>query len=172
MVSLVSGQLLTLSVLLGYGFCIPQNACDQFALRLGKPPEEVLDVLRERFPVQFPTATWTPEAARFFLRGSGHYSGGYAQESPSLRGVPPELFGAISGIISYTQDDAGEDAVIDATVQALLDRGRSSLAAIVQWDDRLPVTPRNDKQRNAKLYRDGQIAIVGEVIEELEGYFG
>ena len=155
-------------VLLGYGFCLPENPCDQFALRLGKPPDEVHEALQRRFPVQFATPEWTQESATFFLRGSSHYSKGYDNEMANLRGVPPELLGAISGIISYTQDDMGEDEIFDATVLALLDRMRALRDAIVQWDDKLPATPQNAKQRFAKIYRDGQIAIVDEIIRELD----
>jgi hypothetical protein len=162
-------------LLLGYGFCVENNPCDQFAIRLGRPPDEVLEVLRERFPLQFKNENgdgeWTPDSARFFLRGSGHYSKGYEQEVESLRGIPPELFGAVSGMISYTRDDLDEEGVVDATMQALLDRVKAMRSAITQWDDRLPSEPQNQKQKFAKMYRDGQVRIADEIIRELEGYF-
>jgi len=159
------------TVLMGYGFCIPDNPCDAVTVRLGKPPEEVYAALRETFPSQFSSPEWTADSSTFFLRGSHHYSGGYPHEMPCLRGIQPELFHAVCAILSYTDSELNDEALVDATISAILDRLRDKRSAISRWDEDLPPTPQNMRQAYAKHYRDGQLKILNEVITELEGYF-
>lgn len=156
---------------MGYGFCIPNNPCDQVTIGLGKPPEEVHAALRQAFPLQFSSPEWTAEQSAFFLRGSRHYSGGFQHEISCLRGIPPELFHTICAILSYSNGDMDDEELVDATVGAILDRLRVKRTAIVRWDDELPDVPQNIRQMYAKIYRDGQIEILTEIIGELEGYF-
>jgi len=161
----------TFEVLMGYGFCIPNNPCDEVTIRLGKPPEEVHAALREAFPSQFSSPEWTADSSTFFLRGSYHYSGGYQHEMPCLRGIQPELFHAICAILSYTSSEMDDEALVDATISAILDRLRDKRSAISRRDTELPATPQNMRQTYAKIYRDGQLRILSEIISELEGYF-
>lgn len=161
----------------GYGFCIPDNPCDEVALRIGKPPHQVIDVLREQFPERFSSPKWTDDAAMFFLRGSDHYTSGYAhqgEETAHLRGMPPELLGTIRAILDFSYKEQGEaiaeEHLEPAAVDAIVERLISKYQGIRQWDDRLPAEPSNDKQRFAKIYRDGQLIILQEIIAELQEY--
>lgn len=161
----------------GYGFCIQNNPCDEVALRLGKPPEPVLAQLQATYPQRYPSSDWTDEAAMFFLRGSNHYSGGYelaGGDVAHLRGIPRELLGTIRAILDYSFKQQGEEMPKThlelATVDAILERLMAKLNGIVQYDEDLPAEPSNDKQRFAKMYRDGQISILKEIIGEIETY--
>jgi hypothetical protein len=160
----------------GYGFCIPNNPCDEVAMKLGRPPEPVHILLRKRYPSRFTTSEWTDEAATFFLRGSGHYTGGYPQ-SPThtqLRGVPADLIGAIRAILRHSYQQQGnelpEQHLHPAAVDAILERLVAKYQGIRQWDERLPDEPKNEKQKVAKMYRDGQLTILEEIIGELQEY--
>jgi hypothetical protein len=156
---------------MGYGFCILNNPCDQVTIGLARPPDEVHAALRQAFPLQFSSPEWTAEQSTFFLRGSRHYTGGYQHEIPCLRGIPPELFHAICAILSYLNSDMDDEQLVDATVSAIVDRLREKRTAIVRWDTELPKVPENMRQTYAKIYRDGQLEILTEIIGELEGYF-
>ena len=158
-------------LLMGYGFSLENNPCDEFTIRIGQPPAEVFTALREAFPVQFSSSEWTVESSTFYLRGSKHYSGGFQHDLSCLRGIQPELFHTICAILSYSNCDMNDDDIADAAVSAILDRLRDKLTAILKWNSVLPAEPQNMRQAYAKIYRDGQITILEEIIGELEQYF-
>lgn len=161
-------------VLNGYGFCIPDNPCDEVALRIGRPPEAVHTLLREQYPSRFSSADWTDDAATFFLRGSHHYSGGYNHADAHLRGIPPELLATIRAILDFSFKQQGEELSAEhldpAAVDAILERLITKCQGIRQWDEELMVEPQNAKQRMANIYREGQLGILEEIIGELQQY--
>jgi hypothetical protein len=57
-----------------------------------------------------------------------------------------------------------------AAVDAILERLISKYQGIRQWDEQWPPEPKNKKQRFANMYRDGQLAILEEIIGELQNY--
>ena len=57
-----------------------------------------------------------------------------------------------------------------ATLDQLLMRLQQKRAVILQWDNQLPSAPQNRFQEFAKIYRDGQLSILGDVIGDLEGF--
>jgi hypothetical protein len=156
---------------MGYGFSLENNPCDEVTVRIGQPPNEVFTALREAFPIQFSSLEWTAESSTFYLRGSKHYSGGFQHDSSCLRGIQPELFHSICAILSYSNDETSEGDIADAAIGAILDRLRDKRAVILKWNSVLPVEPQNMRQAYAKIYRDGQITILEEIIRELEQYF-
>jgi hypothetical protein len=165
---------------MGYGFCIPANPCDEVPIRLGRPPLPVAEQLRLKYPTRFSTSEWDPEAATFFLRGSQHYSGGYPPmmhqvKLRCLRGLPPDFYGTIHTILSYAiqiqhpGEDISEEELVEATLDAILERLVEKRNGIVKWDSELPSEPQNIKQKFAKTYRDGQLDILEEIVGELQG---
>jgi hypothetical protein len=158
-------------LLMGYGFSHENNPCDEVTIRIGQPPKEVFTALRDAFPVQFSSPEWTAESSTFYLRGSKHYSGGFQHDPSYLRGIQPELFHTVSAILSYSNGEMNDDDIADATVSAILDRLRDKRMAILKWNSVLPVEPQNMRQAYAKIYRDGQITTLEEIIGELEQYF-
>ncbi|KIW02120.1 uncharacterized protein PV09_06610 [Verruconis gallopava] len=161
-------------LLTGYGFCIPNNPCDEVAMRIGRPPDSVHTLLRSRYPERFASAEWADTDAVFFLRGSDHYSGGYQHAEPLLRGLPPELIGTLGAILDHSYRQQGVELeqhhLEPAAVDAILERLAAKHQGIRQWDDQLPAEPQNDRQRFAKMYRDGQLAIMEEIMAELQQY--
>jgi hypothetical protein len=170
-----------ITVLMGYGFCIPSNPCDEVAIRLGRPPPAVHTTLRSKFPKRFSTPEWDPEAATFFLRGTKHYSGGYPPPMHEvklrcLRGLPPDLYGTIHTILTHAfqiqheGEVISDEELVEASLHAILERLVAKRESIVQWDEMLVGGPKNVKQRFAKIYRDGQLEILEEIIEELKSH--
>src|ERR1700753_20701 len=162
---------------MGYGFCTNNNPCDQVLLRLARPPPEIHAALKARVSRHFKSDTWSAEESAFYIRGSNHYSGGYADifGLPCLRGIPAELVLAIQTFVSFSIDpevlgDDYEEALWFGTMDALLHRLQQKRDAIRHWDSELPATPQNIRQKSAKIYRDGQISILCEVIGELEKF--
>jgi hypothetical protein len=152
-------------------------------MRLGRPPLQVHTALRKKYPARFTTPEWDPEAATFFLRGSKHYSGGYPPPMHSvklqcLRGLPPDFFGTIHTILTYAfqnqheGEEISEEELVEATLYAILERLVEKRNGIVKWDDLLVDGPKNSKQKFAKVYRDGQLEILEEIIGELKGHLG
>jgi hypothetical protein len=175
---------------MGYGFCIKDNPCDQVVLRLAKPPPPIHAALRHQLPATFTSADWSTDESGFYLRGSAHYAGGYVNPllsnsggsstgASALRGIPPALLSALHIMVSFafesgqTSDRARQAERWWATFDALLARLEHKRDAIVVWDEHLPAEgPRNRCQAFAKIYRDGQLAILNEVIAELDGVLG
>jgi hypothetical protein len=179
-------------LLMGYGFCIANNPCDQFALRLAKPPDTVINVLTERYPRTFnglSESGWNDEIAGNWLRGKNHYSGGHDNtlNLPCLRGIPLRLFLTLSTICEFcsssdrhpNSDESPADEEMRMivvwldTLDAILQRLEHKRGSIRQFDPVLESRgPHNAKQVAAKMYRDGQLQILDEIIGELESLFG
>jgi hypothetical protein len=162
-------------LLTGYGFCTEDNPCDVVAIRIGRPPEPVHAALRAQFPSRFSTLDWSPDEATFFLRGSNHYTGGYENCSmPCLRGLPPEMYAAIRAILAFAyaayieQGEMSEDDLDEASLQAIHDRLSDKRNSIIQWNSQLPSQPQNQRQAQAKIYRDGQLRILEEILSEID----
>jgi hypothetical protein len=162
---------------MGYGFCIIDNPCDQVMLRFARPPPEIHAALRSNLPHHFKSAEWTADESGFYIRGSKHYSAGYGNPFglACLRGVPPELVLSIQTFVSFSFEPAEPQDGLRlelwyATLDALLHRLLSKRNSIRQWDENLSLTTENKKQEFAKIYRDGQLSILCEVIEELESF--
>jgi hypothetical protein len=160
---------------MGYGFCEPNNPCDEVAVLLAAPPPPLHRALKRAYPAHFTSADWTDAEAGFFIRGSAHFSGGYPNPWPALaclRGIPPMLVRTIRTMVGETFELEGDDEAERegmlwyATLDTLASRMKQKSENIRQFDRTL-TTPRNKKQEYAKIYRDGQLKILEEVWEEL-----
>jgi hypothetical protein len=163
---------------MGYGFCEPDNPCDQVAFRLGPVAPEVHARLRKRLPSHWKSETWTEQEATFYIRDVLHYSSGYLDlythgKFDCLRGVPPALACSLYEIVlanneqDIDNEQPGYESMIWAgVVDALLQRAEAASLAITRWDGRLPDIPRSLKTKAAATYRKGQVRILGNVITE------
>jgi hypothetical protein len=160
---------------MGYGFCEPDNPCDEVSVLLAVPPPALHRALRLAHPAHFVAARWTDAEAGFFIRGRAHFAGGYANPWPALpclRGVPPMLVRTIRTMVGESFEleggdrDEREGMLWYATLDTLAARMKQKSDDIRQFDGTL-TTPRNKKQEYAKIYRDGQLKILEEVWEEL-----
>lgn len=146
-------------------------------VRLGKPPDPVLKVLNSTLPSHF-TSPWEASQGTFYLRGPNHYSGGYDHSMPALRGVPIEMFHMITEMAYFmsTGDEEGAGEIpIDSeqygiVLEEFLFPLKQKLAMIQNPKLEIGGEPKNTKQTFAKHYRDGQVEILTNVIEELEQY--
>jgi hypothetical protein len=171
-------------LLVGYGFCLLDNPCDQVAMRLTKPADNVLNILCDKFPKLFADlqSGWKEDSGAFYLRGSGHYSGGHENllGLSCLRGIPAQLFIMLNTIVEVAEPDEDEEDDEEAqermwctTLDAILQRLEQKQAMLARFGSLLAAkSPQNAKQMAAKIYRDGQVKIVDEIISELEKFLG
>lgn len=167
---------------MGFGFSAANNPCDQVALRLSQVPADVHAKLRRHVPDRWRSETWDPQESVFYLRGTSHYTSGYAssQDTPGLsclRGVPPDLAYSIYVIIQASVEEIDlpthiptERQLWASVLDALLERSKTSLLNITQWDQHLPEVPATAGAKAALSYRDGQIQILRDVIAELNSF--
>jgi hypothetical protein len=168
-------------LLLGYGFCLEDNPIEQFALKLAFQPQlqqyaEQLGLLSAEnvpFGMSMDFLTTDSNKEQHFLRARGHPFGRYDNHIPFFRGIPPYIvhFFFIQVVITLeldvnTVDVAKPGARITLQVLALLHQ------ALTQRSSTLPVQirqqPKNEKQKYAKAYRDGQAKIIHAVRQELQ----
>jgi hypothetical protein len=160
---------------MGYGFCEPNNPCDEVSVLLSCPPRQLHLALKRAHPEHFVAPGWTDAEAAFFIRGSGHFSGGYDNPWPALpclRFIPPMLVRTIRTMTSETFELEGDNAkekdamLWFATLDTVADRMKSKSEHIRRFDKKLK-KPKNKKQEYAKIYRDGQLKILEEVWDAL-----
>jgi hypothetical protein len=168
-------------LLLGYGFCLEDNPIEQFALKLAFQPQlqqyaEQLGLLSaENVPFGMSTGflKTDPCKEQHFLRGREHPFGRYENYIPFFRGVPPYIvhFFFIQSVITLDLDVSTIDVArpgprITLQILVLLHQ------ALTQRCSMLPVQmtqqPKNEKQKYAKAYRDGQAKIIQAVRRELQ----
>jgi hypothetical protein len=168
-------------LLLGYGFCLEDNPIEQFALKLAFQPQlqqyaqqlGLLDAENVPFGMSKDFLATDPNKDQHFLRAKDHPFGRYDNHIPFFRGVPPYIvhFFFIQTIITSELDIsainvARPGARITLQVLVLLHQ------ALEQRCSTLPLhiaqEPQNDKQKYAKIYRDGQAKVIHSVRQELK----
>ena len=168
-------------LLLGYGFCLPDNPIEQFALKLAFQPELMQYATQTGlmkpesvlFGMDSSFLQTDPNKEQHFLRAKDHPFGRYENNVPFFRGVPPYIvhFFSIQTILSLDislDDIDGERPSERITLQVLVLLHQ----ALTQRSSTLPlnlaVEPKNVKQKFAKAYRDGQARIIHAVRTELQ----
>lgn len=168
-------------LLLGYGFCTPNNPCDEVGMRLAQPPAIMHDALRQSLPDHFVSQGFDPREFIFRLRGKNHFTGGHRSQMRDygitcMRGIPENMALTLHMLASYTivpesQKPLEKEAELwYATFDMLLGRLHDMKSQITMWNSELPSKPRNSGQKAASIYRDGQLAILSEIIAEFEEY--
>ncbi|TKX18134.1 putative ribosomal lysine N-methyltransferase set10 [Elsinoe australis] len=167
-------------LLMGYGFCIEGNPYDCVFETLKSPPRELHKLLRVIHPGYFTTmGLWNSDAATFRLSGSQD-----PQESVWDRIPVPlvELFYYIvvfeRGLLVTPIEEDPKDYLLTGHGRRVLPRIAfyivSSLmpkiTKITEANATLPSQPANEKQRYAKMYRDGQLSIMHSLREGLLNY--
>ena len=168
-------------LLLGYGFCVEDNPIEQFPLKLAFPPmlqqyaQETGLFKPENVPfgMKIDFLSKDSNAEQHFLRARGHPFGRYENGVPFLRGIPPYIvhFFFVQTLLSLgleVQDINVQRPGSKLTLQVLTLLHQ----ALSQRSQTLPLSvsqqPQNDKQRYAKIYRDGQAKIIHSVRHELQ----
>ncbi|KAH7383293.1 hypothetical protein BKA66DRAFT_570329 [Pyrenochaeta sp. MPI-SDFR-AT-0127] len=168
-------------LLLGYGFCLEDNPIEQFALKLAFPPvlhehARQMGLLRsENVPFGMsPSFLETdPNTEQHFLRAMAHPFGRYDNQVPFFRGIPPYIVHLFFVQTVLALDlDVHEINIERPGVQITLQILVLLHQAIEQRCHNLPLhtdlEPRNEKQKYAKIYRDGQAKIIHAIRSELK----
>jgi hypothetical protein len=168
--------------LLAYGFCLPNNPAEQFAIKMAipSPVEAMLRDwgLYEAKNVPFGMTTsfldGNPNNDQHYLRTQDHPFGRYENAVPFFRGIPPWIVHLHFIMTLHAHNIEPADAQnwrhsSRITFEIL----RKLYEAIDKRSHALPLggttrsTFSNDKQRYASIYRDGQAKIIHAVREEL-----
>ncbi|KAF2153945.1 SET domain-containing protein [Myriangium duriaei CBS 260.36] len=165
-------------LLMGYGFCVEDNPFDSVFEALKPPPPELQPALKRIHPGFFTThGKWNTEAATFQLREWRSTGGSGVWDS-----IPINLTELFYYMVLHERGLPVKPIEGDTREFLLAGSGRrylpriaflvfSSLlpkmTKIAESDPDLPTEPKNEKQRNAKIYRDGQRRILSSLREGL-----
>ncbi|RYC61509.1 hypothetical protein CHU98_g4720 [Xylaria longipes] len=167
-------------LLMGFGFCIPDNPYDQVAVRLGQLQPEIHSKLHDSIPSHWQSETWKPEESVFYLRATSQHSFGYSNvyedsKLSCLRRIPPELPKSVYIIllernkaVGVPEEAASDKQIWEGTINVLLHQMEQALIGITQWDRELSDPPSTGGAKTALIYRMGQVKILEEVISELK----
>ncbi|KAK8427983.1 hypothetical protein IWX49DRAFT_558308 [Phyllosticta citricarpa] len=158
----------------GYGFCIPNNPCDAVAIRFGRLPPPVVQEIERLL------GEWDSSKVHY-LRGRSFYGGLYPvslahhpKVTETESGIPQAIW-TVFEVIKRFED--GQSALMRGRPLwrklvsarcALLQNLSTKYNEIDKYNKYLPPEPLNDKQRYAKMYRDGQMTILRENVEQLQ----
>ncbi|GES60660.1 SET-domain-containing protein [Aspergillus terreus] len=164
-------------LLMGFGFCIPDNPYDRVAVRLGQIQPEVHRELRNSIPSHWQSEAWEPTESVFYLRNisqQAYCSSIYSV--PKLRclhGIPPELAKSVYIIMrkhaeaaAVSKDMPNEKQIWAGTIDILLQQMEHALMAIARWDGHLPGFPSTAGAKAALIYRTGQHAPYDDAFED------
>lgn len=165
-------------LLMGYGFCIENNAHDAVLEALKPPPSELLGLIRKIHPGYIKTnGTWDSDAATFSLSEWREDSGKNVWHS-----IPIPLIELFYYMVLYERGLAVSP--IEGDVKTFLLEGYGSrclpriaflifsslLPKITKINDassHLSAGPQNQKQKYAQIYRNGQLRILNSLRDGL-----
>ncbi|KAF4554924.1 SET domain-containing protein 1 [Elsinoe fawcettii] len=158
-------------LLMGYGFCIEGNPYDTVYETLKAPPRELNKLLRAIHPGYFTTmGLWNSKAATFRLSGWNVDSGDSVWDC-----IPPPLVELFYYIVMFERGLPVTPIEDDPKQYLLQGHGRRVLPRIAFYivsslmpkinkiseaGTSLPEQPVNERQRYAKIYRDGQLSMM------------
>ncbi|RMY54124.1 hypothetical protein D0865_04899 [Hortaea werneckii] len=167
-------------LLIGYGFCMPENPHDSIVLTLKPPPEDLQATLRRTHPGYFTIqGEWNSEHVTFRLKQPMDTPSGkqifIALPEALLdlmicivrheRGLPFEFF---ERPLEYVMEDDQGRRCLPFIAKMIVTSLAPKLAKISATQ--LPSEPQNEKQRFASIYRKGQLRILESTINALRGY--
>ncbi|KJX94908.1 hypothetical protein TI39_contig4150g00009 [Zymoseptoria brevis] len=173
-------------LLLGYGFCIPDNSDDKVLLTLKPPPSDLQADIRPFQPGYFSStnAQWSSEKATFGIQRLS-WSDGMSTDPVSLfQQLPEPLLELMLYILRHTR---GLPFVFQSDPLPYLTGQSSSGTQYLPFLARMivqslapklatlqastpPSEPANKRQNLAKVYRNGQISILTSVMNSLRSY--
>ncbi|KAF2804952.1 SET domain-containing protein [Mytilinidion resinicola] len=136
-------------LLMGFGFCIPDNPYDQLVVRLGQVQPEIHRKLHDGIPSHWRSETWEPRESVFHLQNTSSHTDGSSSmygvpKLNCLRGIPPELAKSVYIIIlAHTEDAvfeeelANEKQIWASIIDLLLSKMEATLREITRWNGEL-----------------------------------
>ncbi|KAF2478948.1 hypothetical protein BDY17DRAFT_257805 [Neohortaea acidophila] len=166
-------------LLIGYGFCIPDNPHDTVALTLKAPPRELQLQIQQARPAYLNACgDWNSEKATFRL---GRPRCELSHASHLFSELPEALLELLVYILRHERGLPFH--AIDEPRQYLDSEGRRYLPHIARMivqslnatavrlqSAKLPSEPQNCKQQQAAIYRQGQVDIINALINTLKTY--
>ena len=167
-------------LLIGYGFCVPNNPHDSILLTLKPPPEDLQMILRQTHPGYFTTkGEWNSEQVTFKLK--------QPMETPSAKQIFMSLPEAVLDLLiamlrherglpfdfyprplEHLMEDEDGRRYLPFIARLLVQSLAPKLAKLQAVE--LPNEPKKHKQRQAGIYRDGQLRILGSTIAAMRTY--
>ncbi|GAB7352361.1 hypothetical protein MBLNU459_g2800t1 [Dothideomycetes sp. NU459] len=170
-------------LLMGYGFCSPSNMHDGALLTMRPPPPPLQEMLRPLHPGYFtPAGVWDPSATTFRLLRSLLPDATSTSSTSIWRAIPTPLVELLAHTVRFerglpvTAAGAAEQRCLPRIAQyvaAALAPKIARLAAATRAlspSSSATVTPRNPRQANALVYREGQAAVLRGVQAGLGQY--
>jgi hypothetical protein len=173
-------------LLLGYGFCVPDNPVEQFAIKMRLSPqiEQAARSMQMFEPTNIPFGmdtsflTAEPNEEPEYLRPEGHPFGRYESCLPFFRAIPPRIvhmffIQALMNLNMHPEHVQADSVPSRVVLETLI----LTYEAIDKRSQTLPLSPErqapfpNDKQKYATIYRDGQAKILHSIHAELKGVF-
>lgn len=176
-------------LLIGYGFCLPNNPHDTVAMTLKPPPQVLQDSLRSSHPNYFtPTGDWNPQKSTFYLhlpQIPTQTRSGLAQRPQIFHQLPSPLLELLTYIIWHergltfhlipnptaylTNGDEGQGRRYLPHIARMI---VASLGPKVQKmrASRPTGDPGNKRQVFAEMYREGQIRIIDALVKAFKAY--
>ncbi|KAF2866922.1 hypothetical protein BDV95DRAFT_647975 [Massariosphaeria phaeospora] len=170
-------------LMLGYGFAIPDNPVEQFAVRAVIEPDiqrhlERMDAFNQRY-IPFGFCEAILEATKdeqHFLRPQGHLYGRYENPVPYFRGIPPYVIYVyyLTAMIKLHihVDNIDPTRPPPRVIRRML---IMLYQAVKQKCDSLPLNQEsptaNSRQKYAQIYRNGQAKIIHTILHELYAPF-
>lgn len=170
-------------LLLGYGFCIPDNPVEQFAIRMRVDPDteqasRTMKMLEpDNVPFDMNTSFLTADVKDepYYLRPKGHPFGRYQNRVPFFRAIPPSIIHmfyvkALMNLDLHPKDIQVNSPPSRVVLEILLIASQ----AMTKKSEALPLPLhaqrnfRSDKLKYATIYRDGQAKIIHAIRDELE----
>ena len=167
-------------LLIGYGFCVPENQHDSIILTLKPPPEDLQRTLRQTHPGYFTTkGEWNSEHVTFRLKQPMDTPSGkqifIALPEALLdllicilrheRGMPFEFF---DRPLEYVLEDEEGRRFLPFLAKLLVTSLAPKLAKLQGVS--LPAEPSNERQKYADIYRRSQLRILESTINAMKGY--
>ncbi|KAK3709717.1 hypothetical protein LTR37_010744 [Vermiconidia calcicola] len=175
-------------LLIGYGFCIPNNPHDTVGMTLKAPPASLQSKLRSTHPSYSTNeGNWNPEKATFYLKKphtTPQTTSGLSQRPQIFHQLPEALLELLLYILRdergltfkpyrrplhhLTDLESGGRRYLPHIARMIVQSLAPKLTKLQSVT--LPPEPKNKKQRLASIYRQGQISILTSLISALRTY--
>lgn len=175
-------------LLIGYGFCLPNNPHDTVGMTLKPPPAELQKDIRALHPKLFThSGEWDSDKATFYLskpRTTPQTTSGLAHRPQIFNQLPEPLLELLLYILRHERDLPFQP--FPQALRYLIDldgNGRRYLPHIARMivaslapklqkirSSQPSAEPNNQKQQYASIYRQGQMEITEALIAALKGF--
>lgn len=175
-------------LLIGYGFCLPDNPHDAVGMTLKTPPRSLQDEIRAIHPAYFTqNGEWDSEKGTFYLKKPNittQTTSGLAQRPQIFAQLPEPLLELLLYLLRNERDLVFQpfpDALriltdLDGNGRRYLPHiSRMIVASLAPKLQKIQSThpseePRNNKQKYTSTYRHGQMEIMEAIISALKGF--